>query len=177
MRVLVTPATRHEATREITEAIAAGLMRRGLDVETQPIEDVEGGLGGYDGVVLGSAVYMGRWLKPARRFAQENAAALAGVPVWLFSSGPVGPPGRAEPDSEPVGEVEGEPTEVLELAELIGARGHAVFAGRLENERLSLAERAAVKVVHAPQGDYRDWEQIDAFAGEIAAHLAAAAGR
>jgi menaquinone-dependent protoporphyrinogen oxidase len=84
MRVLITAATRHDATREIAEAIASGLVERGVDAEASPIAEVTD-LAVYDAVVLGSAVYMGRWLKPARRFAEHNATALASGPAWLFT--------------------------------------------------------------------------------------------
>jgi menaquinone-dependent protoporphyrinogen oxidase len=76
MRVLITAATRHDATREIAEAIGAGLVERGMDAETRPIDEVTD-LVGYDAVVLGSAVYMGRWLKSAR----ESPSA-----TWLTSA-------------------------------------------------------------------------------------------
>ena len=36
-------------------------------------------------MVIGSAIYMGRWLKTAREFVSEHVA-LSAVPVWLFSS-------------------------------------------------------------------------------------------
>jgi menaquinone-dependent protoporphyrinogen oxidase len=165
MRVLVTAATRHDATREIAEAIAAGLVARGIEAESRPIDEVTD-LAGYDAVVLGSAVYMGRWLKPARQFAEHHGTSLAAVPVWLFSSGPLGPPGNLVPT--------GEPADVTELVKLTGTLGHRVFAGRFERERLGFAERAVGKAVHAPEGDCRDWSAIDSFAGEIAAQLAAA---
>jgi len=163
MRVVVTAATRHGATREIADAIAASLARRGIDAESRPLEELRDDLGGYDAIVLGSAVYMGRWLKPASRFARANVATLAAMPVWLFSSGPLGPSDRRLP--------EGEPIDVCELVKLTGAHAHRVFAGRLERRRLRFAERAAAKAVHAPEGDYRDWEQIDGFADEIADEL------
>ena len=54
----------------------------------------------FDAVVLGSAVYMGQWMRPARELAERSAAALAARPVWLFSSGPVGEP--AKPADNPV---------------------------------------------------------------------------
>jgi menaquinone-dependent protoporphyrinogen oxidase len=72
MRVLVTAATRHDATREIAEAISAGLLARGIEAESRPIDKVTD-LAGYDAVVLGSAVYMGRWLKLARRSLSTTA--------------------------------------------------------------------------------------------------------
>jgi menaquinone-dependent protoporphyrinogen oxidase len=165
MRVLITAATRHDATREIAEAIGAGLVERGIDAETRPIDEVTD-LAGYDAVVLGSAVYMGRWLKPARHFAEHHGTSLAAIPVWLFSSGPLGPPAKLV--------ATGEPADVTELVKLTGALGHRVFAGRLQRERLGFAERAVAKAVHAPEGDCRDWSAIDGFAGEIAAQLAAA---
>jgi menaquinone-dependent protoporphyrinogen oxidase len=55
MCVLITAATRHDATREIAEAIGAGLSERGIDAETRLIDEVTD-LAGYDAVVLGSAV-------------------------------------------------------------------------------------------------------------------------
>jgi menaquinone-dependent protoporphyrinogen oxidase len=113
--------------------------------------------------VVGSAIYMGRWLKTARAFVSEHAADLSAVPVWLFSSGPLGPPDHRIP--------EGESSDGKQLIELVRARAHRVFAGRLERASLGFAERAAAKAVHAPEGDCRDWDAIDAFAGEIAAEL------
>nr|WP_245234741.1 flavodoxin domain-containing protein [Streptomyces flavochromogenes] len=46
-------------------------------------------LSGYDGVVLGGALYAGHWTGKARRCARRNAEELRQRPVWLFSSGPV----------------------------------------------------------------------------------------
>jgi hypothetical protein len=71
---------------------------------------------------------------------------------------------------------EGDPGDIAELTSLRGAVGHRVFAGRLRRGGLGLVERAAIKAVHAPEGDYRDWDAIDAFADEIAAHLAGSDG-
>ena len=164
MRVLVTAASRHDATREIAEAIADGLADRGVPAEAVPMDSVAS-VDGFDAVVVGSAIYMGRWLKTAREFISQHSAELSSVPVWLFSSGPLGPPDHLIPADEPA--------DTEQLTGLVGARGHRVFAGRLERASLGFAERAAAKAVHAPEGDCRDWDAIDAFAGEIAAELTA----
>jgi hypothetical protein len=99
MKVLVCAATKYGATGEIAEAVADVLAAKGLEVTVIPPEKV-GAVEEFDAVVLGSAVYMGQWLKPARELAERQAAALGARPVWLFSGGPVGEP--AKPADNPV---------------------------------------------------------------------------
>ena len=91
MKILVSVASRHGATGEIGEVIAGVLRDAGLAVQTRPPSDVTS-LDDFDAVVLGSAVYAGRWMEEARRFAQRHHEQLRGRPVWLFSSGPIGVP-------------------------------------------------------------------------------------
>jgi menaquinone-dependent protoporphyrinogen oxidase len=111
-------------------------------------------------------VYAGRWLQPARRFVDERVAELAAVPVWLFSSGPVGSPPKPDPD---------EAVQIDRVAGLVGAREHRVFSGELVKSRLSFPERAVVRAFHAPEGDFRDWDAIDDWAESIAVALRAEA--
>jgi menaquinone-dependent protoporphyrinogen oxidase len=162
--VLVSAASRHDATREIAEAPAAGLAKRGVDADARPLEQITS-LDAFDTVVLGSAIYLGRWLKSAREFVSEHAAELSSMPVWLLRSGPLGPPDRLIPS--------GESADTDRIVELVGALGHGVFAGRLERMSLGLAERAAAKAVHAPKGDCRDRAAVGVFAGETVSELAA----
>lgn len=161
MRVLVAAASRHGATHEIAAAIGRELRERGLVADVRDIDDV-GDLGGFDACVLGSAVYVGQWLAPARHFVEANADAISALPTWLFSSGPLGEP--LKPDEEHAVDVD-------ELVASTGARGHRLFAGKLDRSKLGFGERAMVAAVRAAEGDFRDWEEIDAWAGEIAAAL------
>ena len=163
MRVLVTAASRHGATHEIASALAAGLSRRGVDAEARPAEELSS-LDGYDAFVIGSAVYIGRWLEPAQRLVEEHADTLAAAPVWLFSSGPLGPPDALKP--------EGDPVDVADFVEATAAADHRVFAGRLDRRRLGFGEKAVVIAVRAPEGDFRDWDAIDGYAAEIAEAIA-----
>ena len=164
-KVLVTAASRHEATLEIAEAIATGLRHRSVNAQARPIADLtaHGALDGYTAVVVGSAVYLGRWLGEARRFVQVHASTLCMMPVWLFSSGPLGPSDHLIPA--------GEPADVQVLKHLSRAVAHRTFPGRLEMNRLDFAERTVARTIHAPEGDCRDWEAIDRFAAEIAQRL------
>jgi menaquinone-dependent protoporphyrinogen oxidase len=120
MKVLVTAATRYGATGEIARAIGEVLREHGLDSTVGPPETTTT-VDDYDVVVLGSAVYAGRWLKPARELVDRSRGALAARPVWLFSSGPVGDPPKPEQD----------PVDVADLVATTGARDHRVFAGKL----------------------------------------------
>jgi len=160
MKVLVTVASKHGATGEIGEVVADVLRDAGLDVETRAPERVDD-LDGYDAVVLGSAIYAGRWQDPARKLVDRHAAALARLPVWVFSSGPIGdPPLPAD-----------EPPETDAIARRLGARGRRSFAGRLDRSSLGFLERTVTKALHAPDGDFRDWDAVRAWADEIGGTL------
>lgn len=163
MRVLVTFASRHGATREIAATIAEVLEEAGHEAMLFPAEDVRV-LDGYDAVVLGAAVYMGRWHPDARDLVKRLADDLSRVPVWLFSSGPVGPK-LDVPDTS----LDAERTMTR-----IGARDHRVFGGVIDPGELRRRERAVVRMVKAPSGDYRDWAEIRAWAREIATSLTGA---
>ena len=86
--VLVSAASRHGATAEIAQAIGQALSEQGLTVTVVPPGEVRS-LDGYDAVIIGSAVYMGHWLDPAKELVNRFHEALTDRPVWLFSSGPV----------------------------------------------------------------------------------------
>ena len=118
----------------------------------------------HDAVILGSGVYMGRWLEPAQRFTDRFATDLSARPVWLFSSGPIGDPPKPA----------GETGDVVGLVEATHARGHRVFAGSLDMHELGIGERAFSAAVRAPEGDFRPWDDIESWANEIAGELKAA---
>lgn len=163
--VLIAVAGRHGDTEEIAEEIAAVLRTELPAAEVEVRDAAEAGdVAGFDAVLVGSGVYLGRWLPAARHLVERHRAELAVVPVWLFSSGPVGDPPR------PVDDL----TEVTTLGATVRARGHRVFAGRLDRDELGWAERFAVRAVHAAEGDFRDHDAIRSWAAEVAADLTTA---
>lgn len=160
MKVLVAVATKHGATLEIGQVIEASLRSSGLEVDLRRIEDVDS-LGPYGAVILGSGVYSGHWLRAAREFVEVHGGELRHLPVWLFSSGPIGDPPRPMEN----------PAEVAGVVKRISARGHRLFAGKIEGSDLGLSEKALVALVHAPDGDFRPWSDISGWAESIAARL------
>lgn len=166
MTVLVTAASRHGATSEIAEAIAGALREKCVAVDVHPVEQVDD-LAGYGAVVLGSAVYVGQWLEPARRFVDEHADELAARPTWLFSSGPIGDPPKPEPEQA---------VQIEPLLDKRKAREHRLFAGKIDTSKLGFGERALTLALRVPEGDFRDWAEIADWAETIAAAVAADAG-
>jgi menaquinone-dependent protoporphyrinogen oxidase len=157
MKVLVCAASKYGATSEIAQAVADVLAERGCTVtvlapeKTVVVEE-------FGAVVLGSAVYMGQWMKPARELAERSAGALAARPVWLFSSGPIGEP--AKPADDPV--------DVTTILQATKARDHQIFTGKLTKKHLSFPDRPIVSAIRAQEGDFRNWAQIKDWAAGIA---------
>lgn len=161
MNVLVSAASKHGATAEIAEAIGKVLTTHGHAVSVlapDEVMDVEG----FGAVVLGSAVYAGHWLRPAKDLIERCQPALVALPVWTFSSGPLGDPPK--PDEDPV--------DVTDVLSAVNTTEHELFAGRLDSDKLGFAERAVTKALRAPTGDFRDWEAIKGWAARIAQELA-----
>src|SRR4051794_4373526 len=126
MTVLVAFSSRHGATADIAHAIGAALVAHGVPADVADTDHVAG-LAGYDAIVLGSAVYMGRWPKAATDFVAARGGALRSRRVWLFSSGPIGdPPKPAAPGAAAIDAV----------VAATGARQHRTFAGMLDKRRL-----------------------------------------
>ena len=167
MKVLVAVATRHGATREIAEAVGTAIGSALTDAGVWSLVDVrDAGLvrsvESFEAVVLGSAVYLGHWLEPARKLAESFSDELRRVPVWLFSSGPVGEQKR--PAEEPVA--------VEDLVRRRAVRGHRLFGGKIDRHLLKVPERAVVTALRVPDADNRDWPSIRAWGREIGTSLA-----
>ncbi len=168
MRILVTAASRYGATAAIAEAIGETLRSAGFEVTVLRPEQV-GELGGFDAVVLGSAVYTGHWLAPATELARRIGAELPGRPVWLFSSGPVGDPTRKL--AQQMGADPGDLPGVMKATQ---AREHRMFAGRLDRHNLRGLQRAATLAFRSLDGDFRDWQEVASWARSVAEQLSAA---
>ena len=173
MYVLVAFASRYGATQGIAERIAQTLTSQGESAEARSVDAVTD-VGRYDAFVIGSAVYMFHWRKEAVRFVKRNRATLAGKPVWLFSSGPLGTE-TTDAAGRDVRTTAG-PKELDELMEATAAREHHVFFGSFKFGQLRGVHRAMVKSLPAlrklfVEGDFRDWAEIDAWALSISPAL------
>jgi menaquinone-dependent protoporphyrinogen oxidase len=156
----------HGATSEIAEAIASVLAEHGFAATVLPPGEV-GAIDSYDAVIIGSVLYVGHWLDPAKELVNRSRDALAARPVWLFSSGPVG-----DPSGKAFQAMQKDPVDIAEMRAASHARDHQMFAGRLDRKLLTRRQRAALLVFRGLEGDFRDWAAIRRWAESIARQLA-----
>jgi menaquinone-dependent protoporphyrinogen oxidase len=165
VKVLITAASMHGATGEIATALGEEMSEQGLAVTVIPPEEVTD-IESYDAVIIGSAVYTGHWLAPAKDLVSRYRAALASRPVWLFSSGPVG-----NPSGKLSKAMRKDPVDVAGLRTATRARDHVMFDGKLDPKRLSLPQHAALLIFRRLNGDFRDWSAIREWGRSIAREL------
>jgi menaquinone-dependent protoporphyrinogen oxidase len=186
-KVLVVYASRHNATRGIAERIGEVLRADGLEADVAAADQVAG-VGAADAVVIGSAVYMGTWLKEGIDFVKRNEIRLAELPLWLFSSGPLPHDSKAPTEDtlqDALGPKDGPGSggrkKIEEITAATNPKDHRVFLGAFDpNDPPKVTSERLVRLLPAvknalPAGDFRDWDAIEAWAHEIAATLAAPA--
>ena len=163
VNILVIYASKYGATKEIAEKIGAVLHQAGMQADVCPVEGVRD-INSYQAIILGSAVYIGKWQKEAEAFLKTHEKTLSSRQVWLFSSGPTGV-------GDPVELLEGQrlPAALQPVADRIQPRDIAVFHGYINPDKLNFIEKWAVNsLVKKPMGDFRDWNRITGWALTIA---------
>ncbi|HZK06325.1 MAG TPA: flavodoxin domain-containing protein [Actinomycetaceae bacterium] len=156
MRVLVVVSSKYGSTAEVGTAITEELADLGFEARRVTPGDVDN-LDGVGAVVLGSAVYMSQWMETARNFVRHYETELRGLPLWVFSVGLSG---------VPIGNVQ-DPRRLGEILGKLGPIDHQTFKGRMNLGALTLRERSVARLGNAPEGDFREWEKIRAWARGI----------
>ena len=157
-RVLVVYASKKGSTREVAETIAAQLERHGLRTVVQPAGDPVD-LRTFDAVVLGGALYMGRWHRDARRFLRRHRHILRSLPIAVFAMGPGTTDERSMASS--LGQLE----RALRRTREVRPFAVSIFGGVINPARLRFPFN------RMPASDARDPEAITAWADEVAGHV------
>jgi menaquinone-dependent protoporphyrinogen oxidase len=126
-------------------------------------------LGPYRAVVLGTAIRMEQPLPEALNFARRHKAALARLPVAVFSLG------ITLREDTPENRVKARSFLAPLLADLPEPVSLGLFAGKVDYARLSpvwrwMASRDQSGMMR--EGDWRDWGQINDWALELVHTLA-----
>lgn len=149
-KILIVVASKAGSTAEIAKFMSDELNKAGANSIVQTPEKVQH-LTGYDAVIIGSPIYMGKWLSEARDFVENNQQILKKIPTAYFLSC------LALTDPAKLKEV---PTYLANQRELVEPIMEGRFAGKMDYSKLSLFNRMMAKMVGTKEGDYRDWKAI-----------------
>jgi menaquinone-dependent protoporphyrinogen oxidase len=167
-QVLVAYGSRYGSTREVAQTIASTLSDQGVAAELKPAGEVRS-LDGYDGVVLGTPLYLGALHKDVRALLEKNAEALAARPLAVFALGPIKADDGLDASRDQL---------FAALAKAPGPTPVAigVFVGAYDPSRLCLKHKMLAALpaspLHGePAHDDRDWHAIRAWARDVSARL------
>jgi menaquinone-dependent protoporphyrinogen oxidase len=159
-KVLIAYGTRAGSTAGVAERVAEVLNRNGFAAQAEEVKKVKD-TAQYDAVVLGSSVRAGKLKPEVLKFLDKNKAALAAKPFAAFVVC------LAMKDWDEKGR-----TTAATYLEPVRAQvkpvSEGLFAGAYDPSKLGFAERTIMKMIKAPPGDFRKWDEIEAWAATLA---------
>jgi menaquinone-dependent protoporphyrinogen oxidase len=197
---LVTYGTKSGSTGEVAEEVGRALRASGAAVDVRQVGDVSE-VGSYDAVVVGSPVLYGKPHSAVADFLARNQEALTQMPVAAFlccleltqtgDEGERSIPTYVDPSlgTPPAKEgklssfekshlMSGFLNELLKSTPQVKPASVAVFRGRLDYNELDWISRSVMKLIRliyhrAPEGDFRNWQAIQAWATTLSTTLSA----
>jgi menaquinone-dependent protoporphyrinogen oxidase len=164
-KILITYASKCGSTGEVANAIGKTLAQTGVRVDVLPVRKVTN-LSGYQAVIVGSAIRMGKWLQEAADFVSENRATLQGVPTAYFTVCATLIEDTPDRRARAAGFID--PVRAVLTPAVEG-----YFAGKVDPNSLSFVENISLKAKGVPQGDFRDWDKISSWAQSTYAQICA----
>jgi menaquinone-dependent protoporphyrinogen oxidase len=158
-QILVAYASKAGSVADVAIRIGETLASKNLCVDVKPAAEVTD-LTPYSTVVLGSAIRGGQLLPDAMNLIKNNQAALKQKTFNAFIVCLT-----LKDDTE-----ENRKTVSAYLdpvRTLVQPASEGMFAGAIFPKKLNLVERLIMKAMKAPEGDYRNWDQISAWADKI----------
>lgn len=173
LKVAVVYSSKYGFTKGIADSIADRMRENRVEAVAQSADKLSRPQD-YDAFVIGSAVFFGKWMKEAREFVTSNQDLLSRKPVWLFSSGPTGT-NKTDKKGRDLLEMS-IPSDIAEFKKIINPRDHQVFYGGFNISQHGFGIRLLAKSAKIregmQEGDFRDWNEIRAWADGIAKELA-----
>jgi menaquinone-dependent protoporphyrinogen oxidase len=166
-KVLITYASKAGSTANVAERIARKLEEKNLNVDLQPVNEVSG-IESYSTVVLGSAIRAGSLLPEAKSFLYKQQAQLQQKHFSVFVVC-LTLQNDTEDNRKTVSAY------LDPVRSQIKPNKEGLFAGVMNASRLGFLARMMMKAMKAPDGDYRSWEAIDAWAEELSREITTAA--
>lgn len=155
-KILMAYASKAGSTIEIANHVAKKIAENGNTVDVLPVNKVED-LTAYQAVILGSAIRIGAVLPEISKFVETNKEILRTKSLSIFVVCMT-----LKDDTE---ENRKTVSDYLEpIRHVVQPTLEGQFAGVMDLTKLNLIERLMMKSMKTPQGDFRDWDQIDNWA-------------
>jgi len=161
-KVLVAYASKYGSTGGVADAIGKELCNRGAAVDVCMVKNI-GDLTPYRAAVIGSAIYMGKWMPEAADFVQRNRGVLGKIVVAYFLVCIT----LGQPTEENRRKVMAYLDPVLKEVPQVKPVEIATFAGALHYSNLPIPQKVIMKIKGAPEGDFRQWDVIRAWATRL----------
>ena len=165
-KVLVVYGTGTGCTAGVAERIGKAMAAKGASVEVVPAKSAPDP-SGYDAVLVGSGIRAGNWHAPVKEWVVKNAESLKDKPVAFFTACLT-----MATDPTKTDEVRAY-TDAIVAETGVKPVDVGLFAGWNEPKEFSFIERTIMKMMKAPEGDFRDWAAIDAWSEKVAGELLA----
>jgi len=163
-KVLVVYGTKTGCTAGIAQRVGDTLAASGSQVRIVSAED-KPDPSEYDAVVVGSGVRAGSWHGAVKTWVTSNAGALKTKPVAFFTACLTM---ASDPDKADDVRAYTDPL----IAETgVTPIDVGLFAGMNQPKTFSLPERLIMKAMKSPEGDFRDFEAVGAWAEALAVKL------
>jgi menaquinone-dependent protoporphyrinogen oxidase len=163
-RTLIAYASRAGSTAEVAETVGDVLRESGIEVDVRSVKDVTD-VAGYDSAILGSAIWAGKPLPEVRKLVKDQHDDLVRLPVAYFilcdTLREDTPANRRTATGY-----------VAPFRELKEPVSEGLFAGRRDFSAVHPLLTWVLKhVFRLVEGDFRDWNQIRAWAATVARQL------
>jgi len=159
-KVLVAYATLTGSTAGVAKQIGNTLIDKNLTVDVLEADQVND-LSKYETVILGSGIRGGTFFAKANAFLEKNKAILEQKNFHVFlvcltmredtSANRATVAGYLEP-----------------VRAQVKPRTEGLFAGAYDSSKVNFMEKLIMRAMHAPEGDFRKWDEISAWAERIA---------
>ncbi len=162
-RILVTYSSKAGSTAGVAAKIGEVLSKQNLAVDVLPVSKA-GDLSAYSAIISGSAIRMGRVMPETLKFIEKNQQVLQQKPFGVFV---VCLTMREDTEAN-----RATVSAYLDpVRALVKPASEGLFAGALVASKVGLLDRLIMSAMKAPEGDYRNWAQISAWAQDAPAAL------
>jgi len=158
-KILVSYASEYGSTGGVAEAIGKELCSKGAKADVFLARNVKN-LSSYQGVIVGSAIYRGKWMPEAINFVKTNSEILRQIPVAFFMVCMT----MHQPSEENRRKALAYLDPVLQTIPQVKPVDIEPFAGAMHYSNLSWLNKKIIQSKEVPEGDFRDWEAIRAWA-------------